>query len=85
LPLFTENLPWWDSIPTAMKAEEQSPNDPNRGLNTKAYMIALLTAIIVIFIAAYFFVAARGSKDIPKADKPHPNASVQVIRNADVS
>jgi hypothetical protein len=76
-----ENHPVSNRIPSEMSEQEHSPNDPDRGLNTKVFMAALLVAIVVIFIAIYFFVASSGKKDIPKANRPHPNSSLQVTQS----
>jgi hypothetical protein len=61
-----------------VRGMEKHANDPNRGMNTKVYLVALLVALIAIFALGYFFLAARGSKDVPKANRPNPNSRLVV-------
>ena len=57
-----------------MSAQEQHPNDPNRGMNTKVYMISVLVAIIAIILVVFFLLARGGTKEVPKANQPNPNS-----------
>jgi heme/copper-type cytochrome/quinol oxidase subunit 2 len=63
-----------------MSPQEKHPNDPNRGLNTKVFMSAVLIAIVIIIVSIYFVLAARGTKDVPKVDRPNPNSSLQITQ-----
>jgi hypothetical protein len=41
------------------------PNDPNRGLNVKAFLMILVAAVVVIAVALMFFVH-KGPHVVPK-------------------
>ena len=61
-----------------MSAQEKHPNDPNRGMNLKVWFIAVVVSVLVLMLAAYLFLAGTGTKDVPKANQPHPNSRLTV-------
>ncbi len=43
-------------------------------MNTKVYMVAIVAALVVLIIVAYFFLRTTATKDVPKANQPSPNS-----------
>ncbi len=59
-----------------MSPQHKDHNRADQGLNTKVYMAAIVAAIIVIIVSIFIFVSSRGTKDIPKANRPNPNSAL---------
>ena len=59
-----------------MANKGQDSSNASHGFDIKTFLIAVLVGVIVILVTLYWFVAARGTKDVPKASQPHPNAQV---------
>ncbi len=49
-------------------------HDANKGLNIKVFLTAVIVGIVVILVFFFVFLAARGKKNIPKANQPNPNS-----------
>ena len=47
--------------------------DPNKGMNVKTFLVAVIIAGAVILIGLFIFLKASGTKDIPKAADPNPH------------
>ena len=63
-----------------MSAQNQAANDPNKGMNVKVFLIAVVIAGCLIAIGLFAFVKFSGTKDIPKAVDPkaHPTSRLAV-------
>jgi hypothetical protein len=63
-----------------MSAQNQAANDPNKGMNVKTFLIAVIVAGCVIAIGLFAFVKFSGTKDIPKAVDPkaHPTSRLSL-------
>ncbi len=58
-----------------MSGINRNPNDPNKGLNTRTYLVSVLVTVIVILIGAIIFVH-RDKKPLPEATDPKTTRAV---------
>ena len=61
-----------------MSPEHKAHNRADQGLNTRTFMIAIIAAILIIIAGLFFFVAGRGTRSIPKANRPQPNSELRL-------
>lgn len=56
--------------------QQRHPHDPNKGLNVKAFLIAVIVAGVVVALGLLIVTRMRGPKDIPKAATTTPTSSL---------
>lgn len=57
--------------------EPTSPTDPNRGMNTKVFLLIVLVAAVVIALVLLFIVDRKAPKMMPEpGQKAHPTSQL---------
>ncbi len=53
-------------------------------MNIKVFLTAVVVTVLVLIVFFYFFLAKAGTKDVPKANQPHPNSMVMPLHPSQV-
>jgi hypothetical protein len=58
-----------------MDGMNRNPNDPNKGLNTRTYMISIVVALVIIFVGSLLFIKSRQDTMMKGIAHPKPTSA----------